>query len=239
MFEVIPAIDILNGKCVRLKQGRYDAETVYDKDPVKIAMRWKKEGAARIHVVDLDGARTGIPKNIELIKTIIKKTGLFIQAGGGIRTLELIQELIDAGIDRVILGTTAVKNPNTLGTYCEKFGEHIAVAIDAKDGKAATNGWTKISKKDTVTLAKEAIELGVRRFVYTEISRDGMMNGPNFQGIKDFIAAVGVPVIASGGVAKASDIEKLKETGSEGCIVGKALYEGKIKLEEILDHKEK
>ncbi|MFH1361982.1 MAG: 1-(5-phosphoribosyl)-5-[(5-phosphoribosylamino)methylideneamino]imidazole-4-carboxamide isomerase [bacterium] len=234
MFEVIPAIDILNGKCVRLKQGRYDAETVYAKDPVEIALRWKSEGAERIHVVDLDGARTGIPKNIKIIKTIIQKTGLFIQAGGGIRTKELIQELIEAGIDRVILGTTAVQNPNTLAVYCQQFGEHIAVAIDAKDGKAATNGWTKISKKDTVTLAKEAIELGVKRFIYTEISRDGMLTGPNFEGIKNFIAAVGVPVIASGGVATADDITKLKETGSEGCIVGKALYEGKVKLSEIL-----
>ena len=234
MFEVIPAIDILNGRCVRLKQGRYDAETVYDKDPVKIAMRWKKEGAERIHVVDLDGARTGIPKNIEIIKKIIKKTGLFIQAGGGIRTLETIQDLIEAGIDRVILGTTAVKNPNTLETYCQKFDKHIAVAIDAKEGKVATNGWTQVSKKDTVTLAKEAIELGVKRFIYTEISRDGMLIGPNFDGIKKFIAAVGVPVIASGGVAVASDIEKLKETGSEGCIVGKALYEKKIKLSDVI-----
>ncbi|MFC1570928.1 1-(5-phosphoribosyl)-5-[(5-phosphoribosylamino)methylideneamino]imidazole-4-carboxamide isomerase [Candidatus Margulisiibacteriota bacterium] len=233
MFEVIPAIDILNGKCVRLKQGRYNTETVYDKDPVAIAKKWESQGAKRLHLVDLDGARTGIPKNIEIIKAIIKAVNIPTQAGGGIRNFDLIKELVDSGLDRAILGTTAVKNPNMLATFCEEFDEQIAVAIDCKEGKAATEGWTQISKKDTLTLAREAIDLGVKRFIYTEISRDGMMSGPNFEGIKNFVAQVSVPVIASGGVTVKEDIEKLKETGAEGCIIGKALYEDKIRLKEI------
>ncbi|MEA3493207.1 MAG: 1-(5-phosphoribosyl)-5-[(5-phosphoribosylamino)methylideneamino]imidazole-4-carboxamide isomerase [Candidatus Margulisiibacteriota bacterium] len=234
MFEIIPAVDILNGKCVRLKQGRYDAETVYDEDPVEVAKRWESQGAKRLHIIDLDGARTGIPKNIEIIKSIIKETNIPIQAGGGIRNIDVIKELIDFGIDRVILGTTAVNNPNMLSKFCEEFDGQIAVAIDAKEGMAATEGWTKVSKKDTLTLAKEAIGLGVKRFIYTDISRDGMLTGPNYKGIKEFIGQVSVPVIASGGASSKEDIEKLRETGAEGCVVGKALYEGKISLEEIL-----
>ncbi len=233
MFEVIPAIDILNGKCVRLKQGRYDAETVYSKDPLEIAKKWESQGGKRLHVVDLDGARTGIPKNIEIIKNIAKEVNIPVQTGGGIRNFDLIKELIDFGVDRVILGTTAVKNPNLLARVCEKFGDQIAVAIDAKDGQVATEGWTKVSKKDTLTLAKEAIGFGVKRFIYTDISRDGMLTGPNFEGIKKFVSQIKAPVIASGGISSKEDIEKLKETGVEGCIVGKALYEGKITLEEI------
>lgn len=234
MFEVIPAIDILNGKCVRLKQGRYDAETVYSNDPLEFARKWESQGAKRLHVVDLDGARTGIPKNIEIIKSIAKELNIPVQTGGGIRNFDLIKELIDFGVDRVILGTTAVNNPNTLARFCEAFGERIAVAIDNKEGKAATEGWTKVSKKDTLTLAKDAIELGVKRFIYTDISRDGMLEGPNFEGIKNFVSQIKAPVIASGGVSSKEDVEKLKATGAEGCIVGKALYEGKIKLEDIL-----
>ena len=234
MFEIIPAVDILDGKCVRLKQGRYDAETIYSDDPVAMARKWESAGANRLHVVDLDGARTGIPKNIDIIKRMAKEMKIPLQVGGGIRNLEIIKELIDFGVERVILGTTAVKNPNTLARFCDKFGERIAVAIDAKDGKAATEGWTKVSKKDVLTLAKEAISLGVKRFIYTDITRDGMLEGPNFERIKSFIAQVKVPVIASGGVSSIDDVEKLKETGAEGCIVGKALYEGKIQLEELL-----
>lgn len=234
MFEIIPAIDLLDGKCVRLKQGRYDAETVYSKTPVDIAKKWESQGAKRLHIVDLDGARTGQPKNAAIIKQIAKEIKIPIQIGGGFRNYDQIKEMIDFGVDRVILGTTAVKNPNLLGEVCKKFKDHIAVAIDAKEGKAATEGWTQVSKKDTITLAKEAIELGVRRFVYTDISRDGMLTGPNYEGIKNFILKIKVAVIASGGVSVKEDIDKLKSTGAEGCIVGKALYEGKIKLEEIL-----
>jgi phosphoribosylformimino-5-aminoimidazole carboxamide ribotide isomerase len=234
MFEVIPAVDILNGKCVRLKQGRYDAETVYAKDPLKIAKKWEAEGATRLHVVDLDGARTGTPKNIEIIKSIVKETNIPVQVGGGVRNFDLIKKLIDFGVNRIILGTTAVKNPNLIGEVCEKFADNIIVGIDAKAGKVATEGWTQVSKKDTLTLAKEAIELGVKRFIYTDISRDGMLTGPNYEGIKKFVNEIKAAVIASGGISSKEDIEKLKQTGVEGCILGKALYDEKIQLKDVL-----
>ena len=234
MFEVIPAIDILNGNAVRLRQGRYDAETVYSKNPVEVARKWEAEGAKRIHVVDLDGARTGLPANIALIKSIIKEVNIPVQVGGGIRNFTIIADLIKYGANRVILGTTAIKNPNLLSNICEKHGEKIAVAIDAKGEVAAAEGWMYVTKKNIFTFAKEAIELGVRRFIYTDITRDGMMEGPNFEGIKKFLSQVNVPVIASGGVSTREDIDKLKEIGVEGCIVGKALYEGTVTFEDLV-----
>jgi phosphoribosylformimino-5-aminoimidazole carboxamide ribotide isomerase len=234
MFEVIPAIDILGGKCVRLKQGRYEQAVVYSNDPLEMAKKWEAQGAKRLHVVDLDGARSGTPENIETIKNLIKEVGIPVQVGGGIRMLIVITDLIKFGADRVVLGTTAVKNPNLISNVCEKFGEKIAVAIDAKGGYAAADGWMYVTKKNTLTLAKEAIDLGVQRFIYTDINRDGMLEGPNFDAIRQFASEISVPVIASGGVSSKEDVEKLKEIGVEGCIVGKALYEGKVKLEEIL-----
>lgn len=234
MFEIIPAIDILGGKCVRLKQGRYEQAVVYSNDPLETAKKWEAQGAKRLHVVDLDGARSGTPENIETIKNLIKEVGIPVQVGGGIRMLIVITDLIKYGADRVVLGTTAVKNPNLISNVCEKFGDKIAVAIDAKGGYAASDGWMYVTKKNTLTLAKEAIDLGVQRFIYTDINRDGMLEGPNFDAIRQFASQVSVPVIASGGVSSKEDVEKLKEIGVEGCIVGKALYEGKVKLEEIL-----
>ena len=233
MFEVIPAIDILDGKCVRLKQGRYDTPVVYSNDPVEMAKKWEAAGAKRLHVVDLEGARTGTPKSLEIIKSIIRETGIPIQVGGGIRNMITISEMINFGADRVVLGTTAIKNLNLLGTMCEKFDDKIAVAIDAKGEVAAADGWMYVTKKDIFSLAREATTLGVKRFIYTDISRDGMLEGPNFDGISNFAAKISVPVIASGGVSTKEDIEKLKELGVEGCIVGKALYEGKLDPAEI------
>ena len=233
MFEVIPAIDILGGKCVRLKQGRYETPIIYSNDPVEMAKKWESLGAKRLHVVDLDGARTGTPENIELIKNIIKELQIPVQIGGGIRTFAAISDLIKFGANRIVLGTTAIKNPNLISNVCEKFDDSIAVAIDAKGNFAAAEGWMYVSKKNILTLAKEAISLGVRRFIYTEINRDGMLTGPNFDGIKNFAEAVGVAVIASGGVSSKEDVQKLMEIGIEGCIVGKALYEGNVKLEEL------
>lgn len=234
MFEVIPAIDLLNGKCVRLKQGKYDAETVYSNDPVEVAKKWAALGAKRLHLVDLDGARTGTPENLAIIKTIIREVSIPVQAGGGIRMLTAISDLIKSGADRIVLGTTAIKNPNLLENICEKFGDQIAVAIDAKGNFAAAEGWLYVSKKNVLTLAKEAISFGVKRFIYTDINRDGMLTGPNFEAIRNFSSAIDVPVIASGGVSTKNDIIQLKEIGVEGCIVGKALYDGQINLEEVL-----
>jgi phosphoribosylformimino-5-aminoimidazole carboxamide ribotide isomerase len=169
-----------------------------------------------------------------VIKSIIKEVGIPIQVGGGIRNFTIIADLIKYGADRIILGTTAIKNPNLLSNVCEKFDDKIAVAIDAKGEVAAAEGWMYVSKKNIFTLAKEAIDLGVRRFIYTDISRDGMLEGPNFVGIKNFALQINVPVIASGGVSSKEDVEQIKDIGVEGCIVGKALYEGKIKLSDIL-----
>jgi len=233
-FEIIPAIDILGGKCVRLKQGRYDAVTIYNNDPVAVAIEFAAAGAKRLHVVDLDGARTGTPENIETIKDLIKAVDIPVQIGGGMRNFIVISDLVKFGADRLILGTTAIKNPNLLSSACEKFGAKIAVAIDAKGEVAAGEGWMYVTKKNIFTFAKEAVSLGVGRFVYTDISRDGMLEGPNVDGIKKFVAEIRVPVIASGGVTTKEDIERLKETGAEGCIVGKALYDGKIKLAEVI-----
>jgi phosphoribosylformimino-5-aminoimidazole carboxamide ribotide isomerase len=219
---------------VRLKQGRYDTPIVYSDSPVEIAKKWEAASAKRLHVVDLDGARTGTPENIETIKAIIKEVGIPVQVGGGIRMFPVITDLIKFGADRIILGTTAIKNPNLISNVCEKFGDQIAVAIDAKGRFAAADGWMYVTKKDTLTLAKEAIDMGVQRFIYTDINSDGMLEGPNFDAIAKFASEVNVPVIASGGIATKEDIIKLMEIGVEGCIVGKALYEGKIRLEEIV-----
>ena len=237
MFEIIPAVDIFDGKCVRLEQGKFNAVTIYDKDPVAAAKKWQEKGATRLHVVDLDGAKTGIPKNIDIVKKIIKELEIPVQIGGGIRNLALIEELLAAGADRIILGTSAIDNPNMLSTFCPRFGEKLAVSIDVLHGKVTTHGWQKTKPVDAITLAKEAVKLGVKRFVYTDIKRDGMLTGPNVASLKELVEATDVPVIASGGVSSNEDIAKLIELyplGVEGCIVGKALYTGAVKLEEVL-----
>ena len=237
MFEIIPAVDIFDGKCVRLEQGKFNAVTVYYKDPLEAAKHWEALGAERLHVVDLDGAKTGIPKNLAIVKKIIAELKIPVQIGGGIRNIGLIEEIIKAGADRVILGTSAIDNPNMLSTFCPRFGEKLAVSLDVLHGKVTTHGWKNTSPLDAISLAKEAVKLGVRRFVYTDIKKDGMLSGPNYAGIKELAEATEVPIIASGGVSSNEDISKLKELyplGVEGCIVGKALYAGAVKLEDVL-----
>lgn len=234
MFEVIPAVDILGGKAVRLKQGKFEASTVYFKNPLDAAKKWEKEGAKRLHVVDLDGAKTGTSKNLPIIKKIAQELKVPIQLGGGVRHFEQIEELLDSGIDRVILGTSAIFNPNLLERACKVFGEKIVVSIDAKEGKVASQGWKKVSTKDIISFAKDAVKLGVKRFIYTDIAKDGMLTGPNFEGISHFMENVKAKIIASGGISCAEDIEKLRELKVEGCIVGIALYSGKVKLPDII-----
>lgn len=234
MFEIIPAIDILDGKCVRLEQGKFEAKTVYFKDPVEAALKWEKEGAKRLHVVDLDGARTGISKNFSIVEKIAAAVKIPIQLGGGVRRMDQIEKAINKGIDRVILGTSAIYNPNLLENVCKKFGSRVIVAIDAKENKVASRGWKKISTKDVISFAKEAVAFGVKRFVYTDIAKDGMLSGPNIEGIKNFASQVKAAVIASGGISSAEDIEMLRSLKIEGCIVGKAIYSGKVKLAELL-----
>ncbi len=237
MFEVIPAIDLLNGKCVRLTQGKFDAETIYSLKPVETAKKWEELGAKRLHVVDLNGARTGIPENIKLIKEIIHAVNIPIQIGGGIRNVTLIDEMLKEGADRVILGTTAILNPNLLSNLCPKFGEKLAIAIDVKGDKVTTHGWAKTSPYNHITLAQQAVSLGARRFIYTDIKRDGMLVGPDLEGVKNLAVTLNVPIIASGGISSKQDIENLRQLASfgvEGCVVGKALYTGAVKLEEVL-----
>lgn len=229
-FEVIPAVDILGGKCVRLEKGDYEKVTVYSEDPVSMAKEWQNQGYKRIHLVDLDGAREGIPKNIKMIKAITAAISVPVQVGGGIRQLDTVKELFDSGVNRVILGTVAFENLSFIKTVCELFGSKIAVSIDAKKDIVLTKGWLKKTSLKAVDAANKLVSMGIKRFVYTDISRDGMMAGPNFSGIKRFASAVNAQVIASGGVTTGDDIEKLAKIGKniEGCIVGRALYEGRI-----------
>ena len=234
MFEIIPAVDLLDGKCVRLKQGKFEAKTVYFKNPVEAALKWEAEGAKRLHVVDLDGARTGISKNLPIVKKIAEAVKIPIQLGGGIRHFEQIEGILNSGIERVILGTSAIFNPNLLERACKTFGNKIIVSIDAKENKVAAMGWRRVSTKDIITFAKEAVKLGVKRFVYTDISKDGMLGGPNLEGIRNFIENVKAAIIASGGISSKEDIENLRALKIEGCIVGQAIYSGKIKLSEVL-----
>ena len=233
MFEIIPAVDILGGKCVRLKQGKFDKETIFYENPVDAATHWEKLGAMRLHVVDLDGARTGTPKNFETIRKIAETVKTPLQVGGGYRKMDDVEKLISLGISRVVLGTSAIFNPNLIMTVCERYADQIVVAVDAKEGKVAANGWTNVSQKSAIVLAQEAVSLGVKRFIFTDIGRDGMLKGPNFEALQKFAASVNVPVIASGGITNKEDVEQLKALNLEGCIIGQALYTGALKLEEL------
>ncbi|MBB6454146.1 phosphoribosylformimino-5-aminoimidazole carboxamide ribotide isomerase [Salirhabdus euzebyi] len=228
-----PAIDIRDGKCVRLIQGDYDKESVYG-DPVEMAEKWISQGARALHLVDLDGALEGSSKNLDAIQAIAKSTNVPIQVGGGIRTIEKIELLLEIGVSRTILGTAALQDKQFLKEAIDKFGAAIAVSIDAKNGYVATDGWTKTSEKKAIDFAKELEDLGVRTIIYTDIAKDGMLAGPNFDEIYTVNKHVGINVIASGGVSNASDVKKLAELDVYGTIIGKALYTGNIDLEALL-----
>lgn len=231
-FEVIPAVDILDGKCVRLEKGDYSKVTVYSDDPLSMAKQWQDQGYKRVHLVDLDGAREGSPKNIALIKKIASSLSVPVQVGGGIRQLDTIKELFDSGADRVILGTVAFENLSFIKTVSGLFAGRIAVSIDAKKDIVLTKGWLEATTLKAADAARKLVSMGIKRFVYTDVSRDGMMSGPNFAGIKRFASSTGASVIASGGVTTQKDIDKLSSLGKniEGCIVGRALYENNINL---------
>ena len=236
MFEVIPAVDIKGGKCVRLYQGRADMEKVYFENPVEVAKRWEEEGAPRIHVVDLDGAFEGVPKNIRIVEEIVKNVSVPVQFGGGVRTLKALEELFKIGVDRVVVGTVAVEEPQLFDQMVKAFPGKIVVGIDAKDGMVTTRGWVEVSGISAVELARKMEEKPIWGFVYTDISRDGTLTSPNFSEVEKFASSTCKPVIASGGVAKLEDLIKLSEIrGVSGAIVGKALYEGKVSLKEALE----
>ena len=233
---IIPAIDLKDGRCVRLRQGRMDDETVFSDDPVEVAGRWVDEGARRIHVVDLNGAFAGEPVNAGVIHAIAQSfPDIVIQVGGGIRTEETIQAYLDAGVRYVILGTKAVNMPHFVGDMCAEFPGHILVGLDAKEGKVATDGWSKLSGHDVVDLVHRYQDDGVEAVIYTDIGRDGMMGGVNIEDTRRLAAAISIPVIASGGIASLEDIRKLctiADAGVQGAITGRALYEGKLLLRE-------
>ena len=234
-MEVIPAIDLRDGKAVRLYQGDYARETVFDEDPVRVASRWESEGARRIHVVDLDGAREGSPVQVEIVRRIADVVSVPVQSGGGVRTLDDVRQLLDSGVDRVVLGTIAVEDPDLVAEACVRFGpERVVVGIDARDGMVAVRGWRESSTRTSIEVATGLASSGVTRFVHTDIARDGTLEGPNLEAMAAFAGAMDAAVIASGGVSNADDVRALTETGVEGVIIGRALYTGALTLPQAM-----
>jgi phosphoribosylformimino-5-aminoimidazole carboxamide ribotide isomerase len=230
---LIPAIDLKDGKCVRLRQGDMKDVTVFSEDPVAMARHWVAQGARRLHVVDLNGARAGRPVNEAVIRRIVQAVGddVPVQLGGGIRDMDTIERYIDDGVRFVVIGTAAVKNPGYLHDACSAFGGHVIVALDAKDGKVMTDGWSKLTGHDVVDLARKFEDYGVDAILYTDIGRDGMLSGVNIEATVELARAVKIPVIASGGVASIKDIEALcavEVEGIEAAVLGRSLYEGSL-----------
>lgn len=235
-MQLIPAIDLKDGQCVRLRQGKMDDSTVFSKDPVAMADQWVAAGAKRLHLVDLDGAIAGFPVNADIVGQIAEKhPSIEIQIGGGIRNVDVIQTYLDVGVDFVIVGTQAVRDPNFVDNACLEFPGHVIVGLDARDGRVATHGWEQVSEIAASELAKRFEDAGVEAIVFTDIGRDGMMSGFNAQATADLARAIDIPVIASGGVSSMSDVERLceiAEAGVTGAIVGRALYERSLDLAE-------
>ena len=230
---LIPAIDLKDGHCVRLKQGDMNQSTTFGEDPAAMARRWVDAGARRLHLVDLNGAFAGKPQNFAAIKAILKEVGddIPVQLGGGIRDLDTIEKYIDGGLRYVIIGTAAVKNPGFLQDACTAFGGHIIVGLDAKDGKVATDGWSKLTGHEVVDLGKKYQDWGVESIIYTDIGRDGMLSGINIEATVKLAQALTIPVIASGGLGSMTDIEQLcavENEGVEGVICGRAIYSGDL-----------
>ena len=233
---LIPAIDLKDGHCVRLKQGDMDQSTTFGEEPDVMARSWVARGARRLHLVDLNGAFAGQPKNEQAIRKILREVGdeIEVQLGGGIRDLDTIERYLDAGLRYVIIGTAAVKNPGFLQDACTAFGGHIIVGLDAKDGKVATDGWSKLTRHEVVDLAKKFEDYGVESIIYTDIGRDGMLSGINIEATVKLAQALTIPVIASGGLSNMADIESLcavEDEGVEGVICGRAIYTGDLDFE--------
>ncbi len=234
---IIPAIDIKKGRCVRLLQGRMDAETVYSDDPAAMALRWAAGGAGRLHVVDLDGAIEKRPKNLDAIRGIIDAVSIPIQVGGGIRDMETIRMYLETGIDRVVIGTEAIRNPDLVSAACQAYPGRIVVGIDARNGLVAIEGWTETTDFKAVDLARQFADTGVAAINFTDIERDGMRTGPNIEETRKVAESVNIPVVASGGVSSLEDIKglmPLEPVGVAGVIIGKALYDGSLDLPEAV-----
>lgn len=233
-MEIIPAIDIRRGRCVRLYQGDFSRETVFHNDPLEVALSWQSVGAPRVHVIDLDGASAGKPLNIDIIVEIATNLAIPVQVGGGIRHLETIEELLQKGVDRVVLGTPAVETPLLVRDACRNYGESIVVCVDTREGRVAINAWQSDTALKARELAESMIALGVKRLIRTDIGCDGTLSGPNLKAIADTVDACGMPVIAAGGTSSLEELGLIYQTGVEGVIVGKALYTGDIDLKEAL-----
>ena len=234
---LFPAIDIRNGRCVRLTEGKFECETVFAEDPAEMAVRWADAGAEYLHVVDLDGALAGQSSNTEVIKRILAKVKMPVQVGGGIRTLANIENMLALGVSRVILGSVAVRDPELVREACQKFPGQVVVGIDAKNGEVAVEGWGIGGGIGAVELARKMAAVGVEHIIFTDISRDGMLSGVNVEATAELAKASGVKVIASGGVSSLADLKALQvheADGIEGCIIGKAIYTGALDLKEAL-----
>ena len=230
-MEIIPAIDLKSGLCVRLYQGDYQKETVYSDDPVAVALRWQREGAASLHVVDLDGAAGGEPGNLDVIKAITKRVNMRVQVGGGIRDMDTAERLLDFGVDRVVLGTAAVEDPGLVEGLCQEHGsDRVVIAVDARDGLVAIKGWAEGTEVAAQELVRRMESLGVRRYIYTDINRDGTLSQPNFEAIENLVGGTSHPILASGGISSIAHVLRLTAIGVEGAILGKSLYTGDLDL---------
>ncbi|MDP4181606.1 MAG: 1-(5-phosphoribosyl)-5-[(5-phosphoribosylamino)methylideneamino]imidazole-4-carboxamide isomerase [Bacillota bacterium] len=233
-MKIYPAIDVKDGRCVRLVQGKFNDVTVYSDNPLEMALKWESLGAEYLHVVDLDGARVGEPQNTAVISEVAVKLGIPVQLGGGIRSIEMIEIILCKGIQRVILGTSAVNDPDLVAKAVKTFENSLVVGIDAKDGFVAIEGWAKTSSFTATSFAKKMEDLGAKTIIYTDIATDGTLAGPNLRAMEEMVKAVNVEIIASGGVSSIDDIRMLKEVGVSGAIIGKALYTGNIDLTEAI-----
>lgn len=236
-MNIIPAIDLLDGRCVRLYQGDYNQAQTFNDDPIAVAQDWVKQGATRLHLVDLDGAKTGKPTNYHVIEAIANTINIPVQVGGGLRNRDNVATLLNLGVERAILGTVAVENPQLVAELCAEFPGHIAVGIDARNGKVATKGWLETSEVLATDLAEQMAQLGVVAIIYTDIHRDGTMTGPNIEALREIASIVAIPVIASGGVSSITDLLSLlslEPLGVTDVIVGRAIYTGDINLKEAI-----
>lgn len=233
-MEIIPAIDLKDGRCVRLYQGDFSQETVFSDNPVDMATHWQELGAPRLHLVDLDGAAQGTPRHQTVIAAIVAETRIPVQVGGGIRRLEDVEHYVDVGVDRVILGTVAIEEPKLVEVACQRFGQRIAVSLDARNGYIVTHAWRRKSVVLATTLAQTLVAQGVKRLIYTDVATDGTLTQPNFAALQELMSRVPVPIIASGGISNLPHLRQLAQMGMEGAIVGRALYTGAIQLTEAL-----
>lgn len=233
-MEIIPAIDIKDGQCVRLYQGNYDRMTVFDRDPVAVARRWAELGAQRLHVVDLDGAKVGRPLNAQIVFAIVRSVDIPVQLGGGLRDRTTAEAALNLGVERIILGTAAIAEPDLITELVARYGKRIAVGVDARHGWVAANGWQETSQVRASDLVQRVGQSGVQHVVYTDIIRDGTLHGPNFEALAQLVALGGPAVIASGGVGTIDDLQRLAELGATGAVVGQALYTGAIDLPSAL-----